>query len=255
VLDRLARLRAEHRVARRAVVTALAALAAFSLWANFGLAMLYQRAYSPFPDNAERAAFVRFQHDLDERLPGGARFDFSEGATLPAEPRPAGSVFVVGRCEGVYWSDGNAWLPIEQTHASGRYPLRVAFGDRPPGTRETLLVAASGGDRDRLDVEYLRDHRVRLVFDSSRLDDEVRGPVHTITPGRSIPVVLIYDASLGRVGATFDGEPSLGLIWGPLPSPVVAGARDARALPGFIRRAELLPAAPRFCSDLMSGSA
>ncbi len=253
VLHALARLGAARQRVRAAVVGALAVLAAFSLWTNVGLALLYQRAYSPFPDHAERAAFVRFQHDLDDRLPGGSRFAFRRGSNLP-EALPIGTVFVVGRCEAVYWSDGHDWLPIEQTHASGRFPMRLTFGDRPPGTRETLLAATGpGGTRDRIDLEYLRGHQVRFVFDSSRLDDEVRGRAHHVVPDRPTRIELTYDAPLGRVGANLEGEQGLGLIWGPLPSPTVAGQSDAPAA-GFSRTAKLLPTPPRFCSELVGSS-
>jgi hypothetical protein len=253
-LHGLERLGAGRQGARRAVMAIFAVLGAFSLWANFGLALLYQRAYSPFPDNSERAAFVRFQHDLDERLPGRSRFAFATGPTLPEEPLPVGSVFVVGDCEGVYWSDGNAWLPIEQTHTSGRFPIRITLRDRPPGTRETLLVAGPDDAQDRLEIVHLRGRRVRLLFASSRLDEAVRGRAHGFVPGRPTAVELTYDATLGSVGATFDGEPSLGLIWGPLPSPAVAGDPAAGDVPGLARRAQLLPTPPRFCSELTRGT-
>ena len=105
-----------------AIVVVGAALAVFSVWANFSLALLYQRAYSPFPLNSERAAFVRFQHALDEKLPGGPGFDVERGDALPRKAAAVGTLFVLGDCEGVYWSDGRNWLPIEQTHATGRYP-------------------------------------------------------------------------------------------------------------------------------------
>ena len=72
-----------RRPAVRAVVAAGVALAIVSVWFNVGLALQYQRAYSPFTATAERAAFVRFQHDARRAPPRRA------APTRPQWSRPA----------------------------------------------------------------------------------------------------------------------------------------------------------------------
>jgi hypothetical protein len=94
---------------KRTVLVGFAVLAAFSLAANFALSLLYQRAYSPFTGDRERAAFVRFQHDA----PGGSYMSVHRGDTLP-RVLPGGTLFVLGDCDAVYWSDGKDWRLIEQ---------------------------------------------------------------------------------------------------------------------------------------------
>src|SRR5262249_6914492 len=124
---------------RRAVIAVGAVLAVASLAVNFALALQYQRAYSPFTSIADRAAFIRFQAAVDDHLPGGSPLPVRHGDSLPA-PLAGGTLFVVGDCAGVYWSDGVLWRPIERTPATGEYKLRATFPDRPAGTRETMLV-------------------------------------------------------------------------------------------------------------------
>src|SRR5262249_11631248 len=110
-------------------------LAAASPWVNFALALLYQREYSPFPTEAERAAFVRFQYDFADSLTGGTSTNVRVGRRLPA-PLPEGTVFVLGNCDAVYWSDGSTWHPIERTRAAGRGPPRGTLPPPPPPTHQ-----------------------------------------------------------------------------------------------------------------------
>jgi len=94
----------DRRPRRVRVTVALAAglLALLSIWVNLGLAVVYQREFSPFTTDPERAAFVRFQRDA----PGGANVVVRHGDALPAHPPAGGTLFVVGDCDGVYWTDG-----------------------------------------------------------------------------------------------------------------------------------------------------
>ena len=236
-----------------AIVVVGAGLALFSVWANFSLALLYQRADSPFPLNSERAAFVRFQHAIDEKLPGGSGFDVERGDSLPEKAAAVGTLFVLGDCAGVYWSDGRSWLPIEQTHASGRYPIRVTLHDAPPGTRETVLRAGPPDQEDVLALEHLRDGEVRFVFASPRLGDEQVGDPVPVDRGRPVELLLLYDPVLHSVEVTLDGKFGEGFRWDAYASPVTVAGDGSRAAaaPDFLRDASLEPAPAAFCRDLV----
>jgi hypothetical protein len=240
-------------VTRRALSSTIAVvfaiLAAASLWVNFALAILYQRQYSPFPTESERAAFVRFQYDLADSLAGGSSTNLRMGTKLP-DPLPEGTVFVVGDCDAVYWSDGSTWHPVERTQATGRYPLDVTFRDRPPGTRETLLTAGPPDAQDTLGVEYLRDRRVRFWFTSPTLGDELTGPIHRIRPGHTTRLDINYDTALGKLDVALDGDDVLGAY------PLVGGAVTVAGTPGAARvldfsgDARLRPTPRRFCAEI-----
>jgi hypothetical protein len=245
-------------VTRRALAATVgvvfAILAATSLWVNFALAILYQRQYSPFPTASERAAFVRFQYDLADSLAGGTSTNVQAGARLP-DPLPEGTVFVLGDCDAVYWSDGSVWYPVERTEAAGRHPLEVTFRDRPPGTRETLLTAGPPEAQDKFGVEYLRGRRVRFWFTSPRLDDELVGPIHQIRPGRPMRLDVNYDTSLGKLDVELDGDDVLGaypLVGGAV---TVAGTPAAAGVLDFSGDAHVRPTSRRFCAEVAPGAA
>jgi hypothetical protein len=235
---------------RRAVLGALAVLAVFSVFANFGLALLYQRAYSPFTDASERAAFIRFQQKIDERLPGGTHLTVKRGDELP-DPLAAGTLFVVGDCAGVYWSDGSAWQPVERTQATGRFPLHLILLEHEPGTRETIYASGSEGDETRLELEYLRGHRVRF-----RVGPFVGEP-RVFAPGGSVDVEIIADRSTKEMGVAYDGDAVFGLGIAPAPGNVevvgrrdtVRGLADRREL-DFSGQATLLDTPAPFCHAL-----
>ena len=225
----------------RTAVVALAGLGAFSLWANFGLALVYQREYSPFTGEAERAAFVRFQH----AAPGGSHMPVEHGPDLP-RPAAAGTLFVVGRCGGVYWSDGQAWYAIERTPATGRFPLHLTFGKLPTGTRETLLISGL----DRVEVEYLDPGYIRFVLTSPNLSAPALGPRLAVEPGRPLAVEVVFDPRVAAFGVTLAGRPALAAAYVVSRDPVRIAGRDHDPDLGFPGRARLDPAPSTFCSDL-----
>jgi hypothetical protein len=196
---------------------------------------------------------VRFQHALDEKLPGGSGFDVERGDALPRKAAGVGTLFVLGDCEGVYWSDGRNWLPIEQTHATGRYPIRVTLRVAAPGTRETVLRAGPPGEEDVLALEHGRNDDWRFVFSSPRLDEDQVGDTITVGRGRSVELLVLYDPVLRSVEVMLDGRFGEGFQWDAFASPVtVAGdGSDAASAPHFLRDARLEPAPPDFCRDLV----
>ena len=245
--------RIDRGLTRRAlaatVTIVLAILAASSLSVNFALAILYQREYSPFPTEPERAAFVRFQYDLADSLAGGTSTNIRVGTKLP-DPLPAGTVFVLDACDAVYWSDGSVWHPVERTRAAGRYPLDVTFRDRPPGTRETLLTAGPPGAQEYLGVEYLHDRRVRFWFTSPRRDDELVGTSHQIRPGHRMRLVVDRDTARGRLDVALDGDDVLTaypLVGGAV---TVAGAAGGAGVLDFSGNAHLRATSRRFCAEI-----
>jgi hypothetical protein len=228
---------------RRAVIAVGAMLAVASLAINFALALQYQRAYSPFTSIADRAAFIRFQAALDNRLPGGSHLSVQHGDALPA-PLAGGTLFVVGDCDGVYWSDGVLWRPIERTPATGEYHLRVTFPDRPAGTRETMLVGGPANAPDPLIVEYLRGGRVRFA-----LRGFTGAPVD-LPRDRTVDLDLVYDWRLPQAEAYVDGRSVFGAPV-PLPhDPVDVAGFAASPRVTFSGHATPPDNAPKFCRTL-----
>jgi hypothetical protein len=222
----------------RVTAVVLVVLAAFSLWANFSFALLYQRLYGPFAPEPERAAFMRFRYELDDRLPGSDA-GVEQGPSLPA-PRPAGTVFVVGDCDAVYFSDGSAWHGVERNQAGGRYRLLLELQDEPRGSREQLLTAGPANEQDVLSVEHLAGDEVRFVFDSATLGRRLRGDRVSIEPGRPVEVDVVYDPAIGRFSVDLEREQALEVI-----APLAGGPVEVAG------GVELGPARTPFCDEVL----
>jgi hypothetical protein len=235
----------------RAVTIGIAGLAACSIWANFGLGLLYQRAFNVSLSESERATFIGFQQDVDEAIPGRSRFEVRTGDELP-DPGPIGSVFVVGDCDGLYWSDGKDWFGVERTNPTGFYPLSVIFEKRPAGTRETLLAAGTPETMDRIGVEYLGGNEIVFTIDSGVFGTMLESKPVEIAFGRPTRVDLVYDndPQVGRVTVDVEDESLFSfnnlLAIGPV---AVAGSDDPGA-PEFDGEVERLPTPTPLCREL-----
>lgn len=247
----------QRRLLARVAIIGLVALAGFSLWANAALALLYQRVFNEFVMPSERAAFVGFQYEIDRLVPGRSRFDLGRGDTLPSpEAALADTLFVVGDCQGVYWTDGETWFGVERTAAAGLYPLEVVFPDRPSGTRETLLRAGSGDDVDRVVVEYRDEGRVVFALHTAFPEIPViRSQPIAIDPGRSYRLDVVVDANVGRFDLVLDDTLLEGLTVPIQPGPVaIAGVGAPTDDVDFSGRVAHQPAAPVLCPDLLAAS-
>ncbi|MGQ0823417.1 MAG: hypothetical protein ACT4OX_00045 [Actinomycetota bacterium] len=228
---------------RSVVLVAVALLTLVSVWVNFALALQYQRAYSPFPTESERAAYLAFQDDFDDHVPGGSRATVVTGVALP-EPAAGGTFFVLGDCDGVYWSDGAAWHAVERTHATGRFPLLMTRRDQAVGTRELLLRAGAAEIQDELWIEYLDGSRVRFVLDAARVADVTASEPVRLPADVPTRIEITFDNRLGRFGVEIDGASVFGLAYLLAPDPVRVAGRDGD--PDL----QLEPTAAPFCHDL-----
>ncbi len=131
---------AERHVAMRLAVVGLVVLAAFGVWANAGLAVVYARLYGPQHDS-DRLGMLQLQRDLDV----GGPYSLGRSATLPAHPSAGGTTWVVGDCDSMYWSDGTNWFPVEGTPGGGWFRLRVRGADLAPGWQPLVTDGARGG--------------------------------------------------------------------------------------------------------------
>jgi hypothetical protein len=212
---------------RRTTFAAFGTLAVLSLAINFGLALVYQRAYSPFTGDGERAAFVRFQR----AAPGGSSMPVRTGASLPT-PLAAGTLFALTNCAGVYWSDGAQWHPIERTNATGYFPLAMTIPAGRPGTATPMLEAGS----DTVALRYLDHDHVQFVYGAAVGDAISR-------PNKPVRIDVTYDKNLGQLDVSVDGKSVLGYAYG------LPGTSPHIVAPGATR----LSAPPRFCQLLTKG--
>jgi len=131
-----------RRVAPRAVAAGLAVLALGGAWVSFSLTLRYQRTYNP-PDDALRAGLISFQESVSRTFGLPGHTVLTGDGELPARAG-AEDLFVAGRCEALYWSDGTRWWPVEQSTAGGAHAFTARFGPGAPGRREPLVTVGAG---------------------------------------------------------------------------------------------------------------
>ncbi len=133
---------------RRLLVVAAVALGLFGLWANLGAATTPVALWTA----TQSQNFVSFQ----KRISPNAQQQLVEtGRELPYFA-PAGRLFIVGHCQGLYLSTGwsyktvpgqqaqhETWVPVDQPAGSGRL-LAVRF-NRPISASDAPVVLISSG--------------------------------------------------------------------------------------------------------------
>ena len=168
LVDVWRRLQGASRRWRTVAVAVVTALGVFGVWANVGAALTPSALWTP----AQAERFVQFQQSVS----GGSIGSLVEhGPTLPYFA-PAGTIYAVGDCSGLYVSTGFSyatvpgqqlqhltWIPVEQGPGIN-HTLTVEFhgtvrrGDPPVrlltyGTSSLVLVP-TGTDRVRFVLEH-----------------------------------------------------------------------------------------------------
>jgi hypothetical protein len=207
------------------VLVVAAMLATWSVAATLGVGIQYQRMYGPILTLETRQSFVGTQLDVHDAFGGGAVSHVSRGATLPPVA-PAGEFFVVGDCDGLYWSDGRAWRPIDETPLTGRHRLRVRLPDVPPGTVEPLLMSGTGKNASILRVRTLRDDRVRFEYEHQdpASSGEFSSRALRLDPDRTLDLDVRFDPVDRLVEVRIDGEQFFVVSFTVEPGPVSVGA-------------------------------
>lgn len=242
------------RAIKRVVIVCLATLGVFSVWANVGLAILYQRTLAPTEVNDWRIAdFVRFQQSIHSHVPGGAMPYVRRGDVLP-RPGPLGTIFVLGDCREVYWSGGDSWRGIERTRSTGYWRLRTTFAATPGDAWQPLFVNGTSGAGSYLAVRVLPHARVVFGYISDGTHAQwLQSPPVGIRPSTASVLDLVYDPSTGKLEVRVDGRLVVDapLLLRPIENPTI-GRSDigGPVVATFAGTISELPTSPTLCRSL-----
>lgn len=207
-------------------VAALALVGVAAVWtvgANSALALSYQRQYSN-PAVGEEAV-RRF---VDRRVRIAATYLNREDLPVVAGDRapawaPAGELFIVGDCEGLYLSDGlrvdevkaSSFKPVVRRSGAGSFRLRVRPAPTARGTRVPLLTGGEGDasfavwvqrrSGDRAVVGYDGPGVPRTVSREFRFPPGEEAIVH-VAADPNVRLVEVAVNGRGILGTYFDGE-------------------------------------------------
>lgn len=180
----------------------LVVLVPFTLWANIGLATVYQRLYIPAPDPDLVAGLV------DARLAVGAAPVVVRAEALPGQAE-TGDLAVIGDCAALYVWDGtpvgefrtDAWIPVERTEAAGHVRFFLPFDELTSGGRHPVVVAPSAGPT----VAWVeRQPGGAVVAGISRDGEEVVG--EPVQPAGRTAVDVVLDPFAGEATVRLGDE-------------------------------------------------
>lgn len=209
---------ADRRWRVRTAVVGVLVLALLSTGVNAALGYSYHYETELNPEGVLNV-YLEQQYRIFRSFPGGRAPYVVVGDKLPWPPLARGTTFVVGDCDGVYWSQGNTWEPsakwygVARTRVTGQYDLRVVW---PVVTRPTMMPLVVRGERGRRQIIGVLLRRKTLSFVFWNEDDRLPkgpekfkgvfvGPALRYFPGLPYPMNVVMDSNNGQISATMAG--------------------------------------------------
>ena len=216
--DIFRRLEGRRRSVRVGSVAAIAVVALFSIIANIGMAVV------PVPsewDTTQVVNYVNAQNTISDLTGHQLEANVVRGNALPPWG-PAGELYVVGDCSGMYISTGENFstIPTQQYERGTWYTVdlgqpfehtfRVAVKSPTGGTESVSLVSA-GNYTVRLRAAPTREaNRVLLTFGVLHgKATVVNGTSFEVDADTTHTVDVITDPQTHQISASVDGSPHL----------------------------------------------
>ncbi len=211
--------RLQHRTSsiRLTAAAVIGVVGVFTISANVAMAVTPNEVW----DVPETVHYVAAQkaisditgHPIDSRV--------RRGATLPPWG-PADQLFVVGKCDGLYVSNGESyvtvpdqqyhrdtWMVVERGHQF-QHTYRLAIHEPAPGTRVSEpLVRAGSSTISVLLVPTHQSQVFNVYFTRTGPGRMVYGFPTVVRPGSSYQVVVVTDPAKHQVVASVNGQPMM----------------------------------------------
>jgi hypothetical protein len=259
VADIFRRLESRGRSVRVGALAVMSVLALFSIVANIGMAIV------PIPsewDSTQVVNYVNAQKTLSDVTGHPLEANVVRGDSLPPWG-PAGQVYVVGNCSGMYISTGENFstVPSQQfqratwyTVALGR-PFEHTFdvtvkNPSAAGTESVSLVSAGNYTVKLSAAPTAKADRVLLTFSIDHGATTLSGPSFEVKAGTAHAVAVTTDPETHEVATSMDGVARLATTL-PIEEPI---HNDTTVSPsqGEALLAQTTPRpAPSVCQDLI----
>ncbi len=201
---------------RRAVVATVAALAAFSIAANIGLAVTPNEEWG----TVQTLHYVETQHAISDLTGHPLDGRVVRGSTLPTYG-PADQLYVVGDCDGLYISNGEnystvptaqtdrtTWMAVERGHRF-QHTFRLTVGPLAQGTATVPLVRMGGETVSVTAVATDRPDEVVMTFGIYGSQSPNLGASGGQRAGTVHAVTVITDPAKHLVEVDMDGNVEL----------------------------------------------
>ena len=212
--DIFRRLEGRRRSARIGALGGITVLALFSIVANIGSAI---GPISTEWDSTQVVNYVEAQKTVSDVTGHPLEADVARGNALP-EWGPAGQLYVVGHCSGMYISTGEDYstVPLQTFERATWFTVelgqpfvqtfRVTVESPRPGRTESVSLVTAGRYTVKLTAAPSRSpHRVRLTFGAFGGPTPVYGRSFEVDSGKPHVVVVTTDPETHEVAASMDG--------------------------------------------------
>lgn len=212
IADVFRRLEKRSRVQRLGVLSAITLLALFSIVANLGMAIVPNEEWNTAQVlsyvNAQKSVSDVTGHPIDSRV--------QHGNALPIWG-PAGQLFVVGRCDGLYISTGEKYwtVPAQQADRTtwrtvelgGKFQhgFTATFDSDQVGTAGQASLVTSGPYTVTLTAQQTAPRWARWGFKVQGGGQTILGPPFAEPTNSSHTVVVTTDPAKHQFIATVDG--------------------------------------------------
>ncbi len=194
----------KSRTARRVAVAVIAALGMFSMYTNFAIA---SEPTDRIAWRGERIRdFLRIQDGIGSVTGHTPSDDVQYGATfnkrLP-DGAPAGQLFLVGYCDGLYYSIGereNGWIAVDRSKAGGRHELSIRMVEPLDRGRIPIVTVRDTDPDKRPSVVWIEgDGTGRVRFGVADRKIPTIGEWIDLEPGTTYPIQVDVDTALHEV--------------------------------------------------------
>jgi len=211
--DIFRRLERSRRSVRIGVVSLIALLGLFSIAANVGMAIVPNDEW----DSTQLLNYVQAQKSLSDITGHPLQAHVSRGSALPPWA-PAGQLYVVGNCSGLYISNGENYstVPSQQLTRSTwmavqlgqpfQHTFRLMANDIGPGKTELVPLVTAGNLTFKVSATSTSGHRVVLRFGIFGGAKTVESGLFEVDEGTSHTVVVTTDPAKHIFETDMDGE-------------------------------------------------
>jgi hypothetical protein len=194
------------------VLGAVTLLALFSVVANLGIAVAPNEEF----DTAQVLRYVETQHAFSDITGHPLNSRVTQGTSLPPYA-PADQLYVIGRCDGLYISNGEdystvpsqqytrtTWMTVELGHTF-RHTFRLTVDPAGSTAGQVVPLLTTGASTVSVRARSVPGSLTQISFGLQGPGGFTRGPATEVRPGTTHTVVVVTDPVKHLAQVTMDG--------------------------------------------------
>jgi hypothetical protein len=210
--DVFRRLEGRQRSIQMGATGVIAVLAVFSIVANIGIAIVPNEEW----DTTQLLSYVQAQKTLSDLTGHPLDARVVRAQSLPAWG-PAGQLYVIGDCSGLYISNGekyssypsfqyhrDTWMTV-QLGQPFQHAFELAVPSLQPGQTDSLPLVSAGTLTVKVSATRLSGGRILLTFGTYRAGKTVKTASVAVEPGTTQDVLVTTDPVKHEVNVELNG--------------------------------------------------